>query len=569
MLLATSADGLAWTVAAEVVAERASVPELFLGPEGRPILLFVDASGQTRGALGAMVRKDNGGWERRETNLRGADPNVVRRTDGSYVAFTKEPNGAIIAFTSTDGLQWQRRGVAFQDDRYPNTTDADVFETPDGWVALISLGPRLLRCTSADGFTFATTGEILELGGSVSDTVAVEGGWRTFLHVNASPRTEGKMRIRSAFTRDGRTWQVEAGDRVVAPASGPAQLGVADPAALRLPDGSWLMAIKSFIEPPVRGGPPRGPGEGPRGPQPRPGGGPWNQDVDVWRVGATGEVKRLATFERAGVPTIARMADGRLIAANQHFPANDPAAFDKVAVRFSRDEGATWTEPRVIGLTGLPEGMRFPFDPTLVPLPDGRIRIYFTSLRGRRFDEDRPAIYSAISADGVDYAVEPGLRFGIEGRPVIDCAVALHNGVFHLFAPDNGTQLEPPGRGPAPDAAGDRPRVGMGSHATSRDGLTFTRQPDVRIEGRRRWLGGALSDRKQILFVGTGEPGPAAPGQTRGGIWMAASPDGAAWSLLEMSAVSGADPGVVAGKEGGWVVVSTSGPRRSESPPRR
>jgi hypothetical protein len=54
--------------------------------------------------------------------------------------------------------------------------------------------------------------------------------------------------------------------------------------------------------------------------------------------------------------------------------------------------------------------MRFPFDPTLVPLPDGRIRLYFTSIHGRRLEEDIPAIYSAISADGIRYTFEPGRR---------------------------------------------------------------------------------------------------------------------------------------------------------------
>ena len=172
--------------------------------------------------------------------------------------------------------------------------------------------------------------------------------------------------------------------------------------------------------------------------------GPWDNDVVVYRVAATGQSTKLATFPRAGVPTMARLKDGRLIAAHQHFPADSDADFDKVAVHFSSDEGVTWTPPQVVRLTGLPETMRFPFDPTLVPLSDGRVRLYFTSLHGRRFDEDLPAIYSAISTNGIDFTVEPGQRFGIAGRIVIDCAVALHDEVFHLFAPDNGAQ---PARG--------------------------------------------------------------------------------------------------------------------------
>jgi hypothetical protein len=116
---------------------------------------------------------------------------------------------------------------------------------------LVSLGPRLLRCTSQDGLKFVA-GEVMDLGGSVSDTVAAPRGWRTYFHVNPNPRTGGKMVIRSAFTADGRTWRVEDGDRIRAPEFGPAHLGVADPAPLQLADGTWLMALKSFVAPPRR-----------------------------------------------------------------------------------------------------------------------------------------------------------------------------------------------------------------------------------------------------------------------------------------------------------------------------
>lgn len=194
------------------------------------------------------------------------------------------------------------------------------------------------------------------------------------------------MLIRSAFTADGQWWTIEESDRVVAPSSGPAQLGVADPAPVQLKDGSWLMIVKSFIEP--DGGAQFGqnagdpPEQSSFEPQPLPRqanpGGPWDHDVIAYRVSANGGAEKMATFERAGVPTAARFKDGRLLAAHQHFPENDRENFDKVAVRFSSDEGRTWGGLQVIQVTGLPEGMRFPFDPTLMPLPDGRVRLYFT-----------------------------------------------------------------------------------------------------------------------------------------------------------------------------------------------
>jgi hypothetical protein len=282
--------------------------------------------------------------------------------------------------------------------------------------------------------------------------------------------------------------------------------------------------------------PPRAPGLGAREGRP----GPWDQDVAVFRVNREGNSERTATFERAGVPALARLSDGRLLAAHQHFPADFGSAFDKVAVRFSEDDGKLWSEPQVIQLTGLPEGMRFPFDPTLVPLPDGRVRLYFTSHKGRRFEDSTPAIYSAISRDGIAYEFEPGVRFGVEGRIVIDCAVVLHRGVFHLYSPDNGAA------GPAEP----RSREGFGYHATSADGLSFQRADDVEIPGQRRWLGAAHSDGQLITFFGTGM-----------GLWLATSEDGSSWKLAPSLQVRGADPGAVPSLDGGYVVVATTPPR--------
>ena len=48
--------------------------------------------------------------------------------------------------------------------------------------------------------------------------------------------------------------------------------------------------------------------------------GPWDNDVLVYRVDADGRSEKLATFERAGVPTLARLKEGQLISAFQHFP---------------------------------------------------------------------------------------------------------------------------------------------------------------------------------------------------------------------------------------------------------
>ena len=275
--------------------------------------------------------------------------------------------------------------------------------------------------------------------------------------------------------------------------------------------------------------------------------GPWNNAVQVHRLGPDGAAELLATFDHADVPTVARLADGRIMAALQWYPPDRPQDFNRVGVRFSSDDGRSWTAAQPIAITGMDPGLAPPFDPTLVPLPDGRVRLYFTSHPGPDEQPGQTAIHSAVSADGVHFVAEPGIRFCVEGRVVIDCAAAFHVGKFHLIVPDNGT----PGEFLARRQAGEPPIGGNGYHATSVDGLTFQRAADLPLTPiRNRWFGNLVSDGPTLSFFGTG-PGP----------WPMTSADGFTWNAApDAVRVPGIDPAVLALRDGARLVLSTKAP---------
>lgn len=275
--------------------------------------------------------------------------------------------------------------------------------------------------------------------------------------------------------------------------------------------------------------------------------GPRNNAVEVHRLGSDGTMQLLATFDHADVPTVARLADGRIIAAFQGYPPDRPQDFNRVGVRFSSDEGRSWTAAQPIAIAGMDAGLAPPFDPTLVPLPDGRLRLYFTSHPGSDEQPGQTAIHSAVSTDGIRFAFEPGIRFSVEGRVVIDCAAAFHVGKFHLVVPDNGT----PGEFLARRRAGETPIGGNGYHATSVDGLSFQRAADLPLTPiRNRWFGNLLSDGRTLSFFGTG-PGP----------WPMTSADGFTWNAApDPVRVPGVDPAVLALKDGARLVLSTRAP---------
>jgi hypothetical protein len=289
----------------------------------------------------------------------------------------------------------------------------------------------------------------------------------------------------------------------------------------------------------------------PGAPAPAAAPGPWDNEVVVQRVTADGTASTVATFGRADVSSIARLQDGRLAIACQAFPKDDRAHFNRIAVRFSGDDGRTWGEPNPIVVANMDVALAPPFDPALVLLPDGRVRLYFITHTGTDAAPGQTAVHSATSTDATHYDYEPGMRFTVPGRVVVDCAAALHEGVFHLVVPDNGTPAEFLER----RRRGEPQPGGNGYHATSTDGLVFTRAADLPLSSTRdRWFGNLLSDGSQLLFFGSG-PGP----------WPMTSADGKRWAPAVTSMrMPGVDPCAVRLRDDSWLVVATREPTRGK-----
>jgi hypothetical protein len=261
--------------------------------------------------------------------------------------------------------------------------------------------------------------------------------------------------------------------------------------------------------------------------------GPWNNDLELFRSRDGKSFSPATTFvERAGVPCLTQDAQGRLIAVFQWFPMDRREDFDRIAVAFSTDQGATWTEPRRVTFTGLPAEYVRQFDPTLVSLPDGRFRLYFTSHPGFNPGQENTAIYSAISKDALEFAFEPGVRFAAAEENVVDCAVARLGDTWHLYAP--------------------MPRQdGRAFHATSKEGLRFERQPDVSLPESGTWIGNVIAADGGLKFYGSG----------RGGLWSARSKEGSSWQLEETLGLRGGDPAVWRLPDGQLLAVVVGAPR--------
>jgi hypothetical protein len=187
-------------------------------------------------------------------------------------------------------------------------------------------------------------------------------------------------------------------------------------------------------------------------------GNPWNRPLMIAWSSDGQFFNAPAIFQdSSGVPSAVRWTGDTLVCAFQWFrqPIGSPS-WDRVAVKFSFDNGLHWTGPTPIVINGLPPNYQRPFDPTLAVTSGDSLRIYFSSSSGMIPGSDSSInTYSAISADGIHYAFEPNPRVDHPSRRVIDPAVIYFNGSWQYSAPAGA------------------PQEGA-YHYTSSDGLNFT-----------------------------------------------------------------------------------------------
>ena len=139
---------------------------------------------------------------------------------------------------------------------------------------------------------------------------------------------------------------------------------------------------------------------------------------------------------------------------------------------FSQD-GETWTrEPGRRVDTHAPDAENRTLCPDVVALPEGGYRMYYQAHSAT----DRGTVLSSISADGLHWTREAGIRFAavdaVCGSPR---CVPLEHGRWRLYCHEYPNQPTGTGRE-------------TGNHvisALSDDGLDFEREPGVRIEQER------------------------------------------------------------------------------------
>ncbi len=238
----------------------------------------------------------------------------------------------------------------------------------------------------------------------------------------------------------------------------------------------------------------------------------------------TGKDQRLnVVFNDSGdVPDAVIGPDGRVYA---YFQGLWTPYTDGIMVGISADGISNW-EFHQIRIPGTDTWPGRPCDPDVIVRND-TFRLYFT---GDPINDMRPETYSAISLNGINFTLEPGVRFEIPGSPVLDPSLLWTDGLRGY--PSNSPVLrnlsfgDSKGQDPFDTLryfAGGAP-PGENWHAYSVDGLNFIRQANFFADSCMMANGIRLPQGGYRFYIFSNNP-------NRAGIRSIYSPDGRNWTV--------------------------------------
>lgn len=235
--------------------------------------------------------------------------------------------------------------------------------------------------------------------------------------------------------------------------------------------------------------------------------------------------------DSSGVVSAIQWKADTLIAAFQWFrQPQGSASWDRVAVKFSYNRGIDWTVPVPVVINNFPLDFQRPFDPALLKLADGSVRLYFSSSHGMPVAGGDSIIntYSAISHDGIHYNFETAARVDHPTSRVIDPSVIYFKNMFHYLSPAGAPQ----------DGA---------FHYISPDGIHFTAVPEILSDFNHNWTGNYMvADTGELRFYGCGV-----------NIWYNPSSNGGIWKQYVPTNLVGGDPSVMKFSDNSYMAIFT------------
>ncbi|MBI4580932.1 MAG: exo-alpha-sialidase, partial [Planctomycetes bacterium] len=215
----------------------------------------------------------------------------------------------------------------------------------------------------------------------------------------------------------------------------------------------------------------------PPAPKPEPPGVPGTTPQTVLRLATSSDGLRFSepgeVFVRGGsAPALVRLESGELLAVFEYATKTDNPNKSSLYASRSKDAGKTWLPPRPVGIRGLADKLRIG-RPTLVVMPSGLVRMYFTTAEptDRARARTGASIQSAVTRDGIEYRLDRQVRIDVQGKSSTGGSAGTSPAARCVaFWTDKQMMLLVSGE-TSSSAGGSR--AGAVQQFTSRDGRTF------------------------------------------------------------------------------------------------
>ncbi len=205
--------------------------------------------------------------------------------------------------------------------------------------------------------------------------------------------------------------------------------------------------------------------------------------------------------DRTLTPNVVKMDGGYRMYYHGLGPERPNAASKGYILSAFSTDAEHWEKELGVRMDAGGEGAEhYIWSPDVIPLADGRYRMYYEGKTETGDGQVKAAIVSAVSADGLVWEREPGLRLAGESVSYLaprclhlDPAAEKGGPRFRLYASAY----------PYPDAAGNNKNI---VSAVSEDGLAFELEPGVCIS-QDRDLESYSGTSDQVAFLKTGRFG--------------------------------------------------------------
>ena len=166
--------------------------------------------------------------------------------------------------------------------------------------------------------------------------------------------------------------------------------------------------------------------------------GPWNESVHIFLSDHSG-ITPAVRFAACSAPSFVAGSDGSIQLFMMQHPLDNELNFGSFVWTRGTDAGTNWTYIQRVAIDGMPTTVEGPLHPSVIALPDGRLRLAFVG-RDHSGSSTKTMLFIASSADGGSSFAVDSARLDLGDADIEDLSAVQMDAITHIFATIKGRE---------------------------------------------------------------------------------------------------------------------------------